>query len=86
MRTTLTLDDALLEAAASLAKARGTHLGEVISEWARRGLAAESAAATRPDGFPVFAARGKPITSQQVKALLDDEGTGTAAQDGEDHP
>ena len=83
MRTTLTLDDALLEAAAPLAKARGTHLGEVISEWARRGLAAESAAAPRPDGFPVFAARGKPITSRQVKVLLDDEGTGTAGANGE---
>ena len=82
MRTTITLDDALLEAAAPLAKARGTHLGEVISEWARRGLAAEGAATPRPDGFPVFAARGKPITSQQVKVLLDDENIGPTAPDG----
>ena len=38
MRTTLDLDDQVLAAARALARARGTSLGEAVSELARRGL------------------------------------------------
>lgn len=38
MRTTLELDDQVLAAARSLARSRGTSVGEAVSELARRGL------------------------------------------------
>ena len=41
MRTTLELDDQVLAAARALARARGTSLGEAVSELARRGLRAD---------------------------------------------
>jgi hypothetical protein len=40
MRTTLTLDDEVLELAARQAKARGVSLGKAVSDLARRGLSA----------------------------------------------
>lgn len=40
MRTTLTIDDDVLDASKRLAEARGTSIGEIVSELARRGLSA----------------------------------------------
>lgn len=78
MRTTLTLDDALLAAAREVANQSGRSLGEVISEWARNGLQAATAPtrSKRRAGFPVFAVppEAPPITSQTVRQLLNDEG------------
>jgi hypothetical protein len=72
MRTTLLIEDDVLEVARSLAESEGKTIGQVISELARRGLA------PRPqelvdEGFPVFAVEpdAKPITLEMVQRALD---------------
>ncbi|MGL5864477.1 MAG: hypothetical protein ACRCYX_01215 [Dermatophilaceae bacterium] len=76
MRTTVDIDDTVLAAARSLARAGRMSLGAAISELARRGLAAP-AAATRVDltrtPFPVLAdSTGHVVTSELVAAHRDD--------------
>ena len=53
MRTTVTLDDDVLEAAHALVRGSGKTLGQVLSQLARRGLRAERERATE-NGLPVF--------------------------------
>jgi hypothetical protein len=74
MRTTVQIDDDVLEAARSLARAQNKPLGTVLSGLARKGLA-PSARAGRRRGFPVFevSAAAKPLTSEQVARARDDE-------------
>lgn len=75
MRTTLAIDDDVLEAARSLSEAAGKSLGEVISELARRGLAPRPQDAD-DKGFPVFSvSRGaRPITLEVVQKALEEAG------------
>jgi hypothetical protein len=74
MRTTITLDKDVFEAARSLAAASGKKLGEVVSQLARRGLRAQ-VEATSKNGLPVF--RVPPdasvIPSNRAHDLLADE-------------
>ena len=74
MRTTLTLDSDLLAAAKSVAAQSNRSIGDVISEWARRGL--QAARVTERRGFPVFSvsSNAPPISDESVRNLLDDEG------------
>ena len=53
MRTTLQIDEDVLEAAKCLARAEGKTLGEVISRLARKGLAPDPQQ-SEDAGFPVF--------------------------------
>ena len=53
MRTTLTLDDDVAQAAKVLANATGKALGKVVSELARRGLRSGQAI-KRHKGIPTF--------------------------------
>jgi hypothetical protein len=53
MRTTLTLDDEVLELAACQAKARGVSLGKAVSDLARRGLNAPTPSQAR-NGLVAF--------------------------------
>ena len=53
MRTTLTLDDDILELAARQAKARGLSLGRTVSDLVRRGLNAPTPS-TEKSGLVVF--------------------------------
>ena len=53
MRTTLTLDDDILELAARQAKLRGVSLGRTVSDLLRRGLSAPTPAQEK-DGLLVF--------------------------------
>jgi hypothetical protein len=70
MRTTLTLDDDVLEVAARQAKARGLSLGKAISDLARRGLSAPTPSQERnglvafklPDDSPK-------VTTEDVRRL-----------------
>lgn len=73
MRTTLVIEDDVLEAARSLAEAEGKSLGAVVSELARRGLAPRAQAAV-DDGFPVFSTSpgAKPITLEMVHRALEE--------------
>lgn len=53
MRTTLTIDDDVLQLARALSQQRSVSIGEAISELARRGYQA-SVAKKRANGFTVF--------------------------------
>ncbi len=53
MRTTLDLDEDLVHVAKSLARQRGTTMGRVVSELARKALEPRGAAKTR-NGVPLF--------------------------------
>lgn len=73
MRTTLDLDDDILEAARELARARRVSVGTAVSELARAGLAPRPV--REDDGLPVFdIPHGAPIlTPEMVRRALDDE-------------
>ena len=76
MRTTLDLDDDILQAAKELAAARGSTAGKVLSELARRGLARAGEAAQVRNGVPLLAPRGagEPrVTMRRVNELRDDQ-------------
>jgi hypothetical protein len=53
MRTTLDVENDVLDAARELAVARGVSVGAALSELARRGVAARMPVSAR-NGFPVF--------------------------------
>ena len=76
MRTTVTLDDDVFEAAQAQAQASGKNLGKVLSQLARRGLRAASQSTTE-GGLPVF--RVQPdadiIPSSRAKDLLSEDAT-----------
>jgi hypothetical protein len=73
MRTTLTLDDDVLEAARKLSEARGIPIGAVVSELARRGLAPARRGVTR-NGIRLFPVRrgAGAVTPETVKELLEE--------------
>ncbi|MGI9053096.1 MAG: antitoxin [Ilumatobacteraceae bacterium] len=71
MRTTLDLDDDVLEAARELARGQRRSIGHVISSLARAGL--RPASVELIDGLPVIGARGQLITSEMVRRAVDDE-------------
>ena len=73
MRTTLTIDDDILDVAKSLAESERRTVGEVISDLARRGLQPRDCGGER-DGFPVFdvGTDSGPITLDKVRAALDE--------------
>ena len=78
MRTTLDIEDDVLQAAKELARRDGSTAGRVLSELARRGLAgADRGARGRPRlrrGVPVLPSRGGLVTMEQVQRLRDEEG------------
>ena len=73
MRTTLDLDDDVLQAAKELAASRGLTAGQVVSELARRGLEVPKTSRVR-NGVPVLPRRppGAPRpTMKRVNDLRD---------------
>ena len=74
MRTTLDLDEDVLQAAKELALARGTTAGKVISELARKGLVPARPARTR-NGVPLLPRRaaGAPRPTMELVNRLRDE-------------
>ena len=73
MRTTVDLDSDILQAARSLARARRTSFGRVLSALARGGLTPRREGSRK--GFPVFrvSADAPPLTSEGVARALDEE-------------
>ncbi len=73
MRTTLQLDDDVLDAARAIAEAEGLTIGEAVSTLARRGLMPRHL--TFPAGFPTFrvSENATAITPGDVRRALDDE-------------
>jgi len=75
MRTTLDIDDRVLETARALAREKGISLGSAVSELALRGLRPQSissSASTSP--FPTFpdSAEAEPVTMEMVREALDE--------------
>lgn len=75
MRTTLDLDEDVLQAAKELAVARGTTTGKVLSELARKGLTPAAAPARMRNGVPLLPRQltgSSRMTMKRVNALRDD--------------
>ena len=78
MRTTLDIDNDVLHAARELSRRERRSLGAVVSELARRGLAApaRAVAAAEPAavyGFRPFGSRGAIVTNELIDQLRDDD-------------
>ena len=71
MRTTLNLDPEILAAARRLAAACAESIGEIISQLARKGLAADTRTVAK-HGFPAFQVSrdAMPITPEDVRRAL----------------
>ena len=75
MRTTLDIDDDVLQAAKELAAMRATTAGKVLSELARRGLQNQSPEVSLRNGVPLMPrqAPGTPkMTLRRVNELRDE--------------
>ena len=70
MRTTLTLDDDILEMAARRAKLRGASLSKTVSDLVRRGLSAPTPSRNQ-GGIVVFQlpADSPPVTTEAVHRI-----------------
>jgi hypothetical protein len=74
MRTTLDIDDDVLEAVKEHAKARDVTAGRLVSDIIRREFTRPAGEPLiRRNGFLVLPRRGGVITSELVKRLADDE-------------
>ncbi|MBP8257157.1 MAG: hypothetical protein KAX37_07505 [Opitutaceae bacterium] len=74
MRTTLDLDDDVLETAKALAAKQRKPLGEVVSALLRRAVEPRSQPSTKRNGLPLFPVSqgARPVTPELVKELLDE--------------
>ena len=75
MRTTLDIDEDVLQAAKEIATMRKSTAGKVLSELARKALEPREEAAHVRHGVPVLPARAgeRPVSIGDVDRLLDDE-------------
>ncbi len=76
MRTTLEIDDDVMEAAKQMARLKNQGVGRAISDLARRGLMPDSVPTVEiRNGIPVWThkAGAVPITSELVRNLADEE-------------
>jgi hypothetical protein len=77
MRTTLDIDDDVLQAAKELARRERKTAGRVLSELARRGLTEASSKKFRAKevflGFRPFTRRGTIITNEMIDRLREEE-------------
>ena len=74
MRTTLDIDEDVLETAKEIAAKRGTTTGNVISELARTALTPRGKSSPKRNGVPVLPRRkhGSPVTAAVVNRLRDE--------------
>jgi len=75
MRTTLDIDEDVLETAKELAARRGTTAGRVISDLVRSALAPRDRTARKRNGVPILPARKRAglVTPQIVNQIRDEE-------------
>lgn len=72
VRTTLDIDDDVLQAAKEIAELRGRTAGQVLSELARKTLAPKQSMKVR-NGVPLLPHRaGRIVTTRMVEELLDE--------------
>jgi len=75
MRTTLDIDDDVLQAAKELAAVRKSTAGQVISELARMALTkGETSEPIIRNGFELLPGGGAMVTAELVDKLAEDEG------------
>ena len=79
MRTTLDIDDDVLEIAKQRAKAERKSAGQVISELARQALATpreriDFSKVEIVDGIPILPSRGGVVTKELVDKLIEQSG------------
>ncbi|WP_428150634.1 type II toxin-antitoxin system VapB family antitoxin [Brevundimonas sp.] len=74
MRTTLTIDDDLLERARAIAEHENRSLGDVVSERLRKSFETPGPELETWNGFPQLPRRGAVVTMQMVNAARDDDG------------
>ena len=75
MRTTLDIDEDVLQAAKELAAREQKTAGKLISEWARRGLRSRTGSSLEPtvsNGFEVLPAQGRLVTNDHVRQMLEE--------------
>jgi predicted transcriptional regulator len=77
MRTTISLEDDVHQLASLYAAGRGLSLSAAINEAVRKLVAPPAATESRikmgPNGFMVFAATGRVLTPEMVKAGQEDD-------------
>jgi hypothetical protein len=79
MRTSITLDEDVYQQATLYAKGRGVTLSAAVSEMARKGVEAMRSTAPSPrlkrapNGLLLFGEKGRAITSEMVKAALEED-------------
>ena len=76
MRTTLDIDDDVLQAAKELARRQKKTAGAVISELTREALTASPGVVREPEaayGFRPFPGRGGLVTNEKIDKLRDDD-------------
>jgi hypothetical protein len=76
MRTTLEIEDDVMEAARQLARLKNQGVGKALSDLARRGLVPESTPTVEiRHGIPTWThgPGAVPVTSELVRNLADDE-------------
>src|SRR5580704_18908435 len=76
VRTTVTLDDDIYEAALHLSRAAGERLGKTLSSLVRRGLTAHPPPKKGTRRFPAFdVPAGAPIIpASRIERIIDEEG------------
>ena len=76
MRTTLDIDDDVLQAAKEMAQRDRSTAGKVLSDLARRGLTAPFKArrVKLRNGLPTLPSRGELVTLEKVRRIMDEEG------------
>lgn len=77
MRTTLDIEDDVLQAVKELAQQEKSTAGRVISALARRGLMAPVTKTKLPqtrNGVPLLDSGGEVITLEHVRKIMDQEG------------
>jgi hypothetical protein len=75
MKTTLDIDDDVLQAAMELAPREQKTADALISEWARRGIRAPLESTTERllvNGFEVLPAGGRVVTSELVRQIIEE--------------
>jgi hypothetical protein len=73
VRTTLAIDDDVLNAAKAIARQQARTLGEVVSELARNSLQGPKVAPKTRNGIPLLERRsGTKVTLEMVNALRDE--------------
>jgi hypothetical protein len=78
MRTTLDIEEDVLQAAKELAQLEGSTAGRILSLLARRGLTVPKQKALNSPvirvGVPLVRSRGEVVTLDRVRQLMDHEG------------